>query len=277
MADIQTSSALFTTLSTIPNVNPDPASFPMDLTLSEWSASGTILEVRTTQSTSSSSRVALIDDGTAHVMRVGNLAICTMRISVDDDDEVNITPPESVLPTGGKLVSVTVSGYHRWDNNEMTVRASENERAIRINRSSDIDSTVNIEIHFITTGWPDLRNQTVLSDSPISIAYNTVYPTGRIVDGKVEYQCTYKYDMKNHTTATAIFVPPPTNFISMGEILSIEGGADNGSLFQGIEDASNDINADDLTIVRSSGAFNHTYEGNWSGYTMRLVIRFLAA
>ena len=111
-----------------------------------------------------------------------------------------------------------------------------------------------------------------------TISINTAYPTGRTIGGKAEFECLYQYTLFNHTASTSITVPAPVSgFTSMGAILAADGGADNGTIFQGIEDASGDISADDLLFDRSTGSFTHTYEGNWSGYTMRLNVRYLEA
>ena len=112
------------------------------------------------------------------------------------------------------------------------------------------------------------------------VAVNTVYPTGRTIGGKAEFECLYEYTLVNHpssTTPAAISVPAPADFTPMGVILSVDGGADNGTTFQGIEDSSSDIGADDMSFDRSTGSFTHTYAGNWNGYTMRLNVRYLEA
>ena len=129
--------------------------------------------------------------------------------------------------------------------------------------------------YFVMDDYVDPTASGTPSGQTISI--NTAYPTGRTIGGKAEFECIYEYGLSNHTALTAINVAAPSGFTSMGVILSVDGGADNGTIFQGIEDASNDISSDDLLFNRSTGSFTHTYEGNWSGYTMRLIVRYLEA
>lgn len=106
-----------------------------------------------------------------------------------------------------------------------------------------------------------------------AIEVNQTYETGRTIGGQAEYEALIEYTLANHTSAATINVAAPAGFTGpISAILDMSGGADNGTLFQGLEDASGDISADDIVVDRATGEISHTYEGDWSGYTMRFTL-----
>ena len=113
-------------------------------------------------------------------------------------------------------------------------------------------------------------------DTTSTIEINTVYPTGRTIGGQTEYMALMEWVLANHTSEDTINVPAPSDFTGpITSILAMAGGADNGVLFQGLEDASGDISAEDMVVNRTTGAIAHTFTGDWSGYTMRMTMRWL--
>ncbi len=94
---------------------------------------------------------ALWNDGTATITKVGDKAFCTLRVTTDDDDTVVMTLGTSIVPAAGKILSLSVNAFHRWDVSYMLVYSSAN--TITFNRATAIDTDVTFEMFFITDGW----------------------------------------------------------------------------------------------------------------------------
>lgn len=109
-----------------------------------------------------------------------------------------------------------------------------------------------------------------------AIEVNQAYPTGRTIGGLAEFEALIEYTLGNNPSSLTLNTPAPVGFTGpISAILAMTGGADNGTIFQGLEDASGDISADDIVVDRTTGTIAHTYEGDWSGYTMRFNLRWV--
>ena len=125
------------------------------------------------------------------------------------------------------------------------------------------------EIHRSTVEFVDYSAVTPVD----AVEINQVYPTGRTIGGLTEYEAFIEYALSDNPSSLTLNVPTPTGFTGpISAILAMTGGADNGTLFQGLEDASGDVSAEDIVVDRTTGAIAHTYEGDWSGYTMRFTL-----
>ena len=129
-----------------------------------------------------------------------------------------------------------------------------------------------VEVYRSTAEFTDYSAITPIE----AIEVNQAYPTGRTIGGQAEYEALIEYTLGNNPSSLTLNVPAPADFTGpISAILAMTGGADNGTLFQGLEDESNDINAEDIVVDRATGTIAHTYEGDWSGYTMRFTLRWV--
>lgn len=139
---------------TVVGISQSGESLVSNMDLSDISATNTTLIQGTNPGTG---QTALHNDGTATITRIGDKGISTLRITTDDDDNITITFGTSIVPSGGKILSMSVNGFHRWDASSMTVSSSGN--TISFNRSTAIDTDVSFELTFITNGWDELNQQ----------------------------------------------------------------------------------------------------------------------
>ena len=103
----------------------------------------------------------LHNDGTAVVTRWGDKALCTLRISMDEDHPVVLTFGPSIVPD--KILTVSVNGFHRWET--ATVQISSSGNTITIDRNNAIGSIVDLELFFISDGWDEFNASELFYDS----------------------------------------------------------------------------------------------------------------
>ena len=116
--------------------------------------------------------------------------------------------------------------------------------------------------------------------APTVVNDNSEHLTGRTVNGKPEWEALFDYPLADHATSQTITTPLSNFTGSISKLLSLDGMSVNGigQPYRGISgNGQDDHDHEDFQINFTTGQLAHTYEGSWSGFTMRLKVTYTKA